>query len=114
MGGWKISDVITATNNGNVAEDFAVSGSTADSAGGSWQLIQTDPAINQFRHSFAFDPYNSFTPLELDRISFSSNVSASAERDFKLKIEMPASLDNRPYTQYSTVVDIVASEHTGP
>lgn len=112
LGGSKVSEVIVATNNGNVAEDFEIAGSTADSSGGSWQLVQTDPAQNQFKHSFSLGAdYTSFTPLELDRIPFVSNIAADAAQNFKLKIDMPASLDNRPYSQYTTVVDILATEH---
>lgn len=110
LGNVATSDVIVATNNGNVAEDFIISGSAATAGGDSWSLSTVSPGENVYRHLFDFDPYDSFTPLENDNVPFDSNITASDSRNFKLRIEMPT-LITGSYEQYETVVTISASEH---
>lgn len=110
LGDSATSGVVAATNNGNVAEDFVISGSAATAGGDSWSLSTESPGEDRYRHLFDLDPYDSFTPLGNDNVPFDSNVTASDFRNFKLRIEMPT-LITGSYEQYATTVTISASEH---
>ena len=106
------SGSITATNDGSVAEDFDIKADVANCAGGSWSLVSGagDPGQNEFKHSCALGPgFDSFTAMTSAYGDFVNDVSASGTQDFKLQIKMPSS--TTVYGQYTTSVEILATEH---
>lgn len=93
-----VNDSQTATNDGNVTEDFNIKG--ANTTGGTaWTLAATIGA-DQYKHSFcttgggAPDPCDSgptFTALTTSYVSLATAVSTSGTQLFDLKIDAPSS-----------------------
>jgi len=102
------SVVITATNEGNVAEKLEIKGS--DSA--DWTLSNTAIGSETFMHEFATDDdsYAAYTALHnTNYTTLDASVSApSGTQLFKLQLKMPSSTSATG--QQSTTVTVLATE----
>ena len=101
-------DTQTATNTGNVAEDFNIQGTDT----GNWTLAASAGA-EQYEHAFCISgcttaPTN-YTALTTSNTSLASNVAANGAQAFDLALTTPTSTTH--YTQQSVDVTIVASAH---
>jgi hypothetical protein len=111
-----VDDTQTATNDGNIAEDFNISSS--DATGGSgWTLAGTVGA-DQFKHSFCTSGSGSPDPCDTGATwnamstsysSLGSNIAASGTSKFDLKIDTPSSTTD--YLQKSITVTVQAVQH---
>ncbi len=104
------SGVITATNNGNVAEDFDIRGANATSGTDTWTLAGSVGA-DQYMHEFGLGSSPStFTALATSGQDLANNIAASVgTQDFKLKIWTPSSSTGSG--QYNTDVTVLAVKH---
>jgi len=101
------SAVITATNDGNVTEDFEIKGANSTD----WTLSDTAVGANQFMHEFATDDDSYVTYTALNDTTYDTldtSVATSGTQLFKLQLKMPSSTTTTD-TQ-STTVTILATE----
>jgi hypothetical protein len=105
------NDMQTATNNGNIAEDFNIKGT--DSA--NWTLAATTGS-DQYVHKFCNEttndcatPPTSYTALTTSYQTLSSNVSAAGTIDFHLQITTPN--PSTIFTQQSVDITVQAVSH---
>ncbi len=113
-----VNDTQTATNDGNVAEDFNIT-STDATGGTTWTLASTIGA-NQFKHSFCTAGSGSPDPCDATPTwnaittagnyqALASNIAASATNLFDLKLDTPSSTTD--YVQKSITVTVQAVLH---
>lgn len=111
-----VNDTQTATNDGNVAEDFNVSSSNA-TGGTAWTLAGTIGA-DQYKHSFCTtgsgtpDPCDTgptWTAMSTSYAALGSNIAAAGTKKFDLKIDTPSSVSD--YVQKSITVTVQAVIH---
>lgn len=111
-----VNDSQTATNDGNVAEDFNIT-STDATGGTTWTLAATIGA-NQYKHSFCTtgggspDPCDAtptWSAMTTSYSSLASNIAASGTSKFDLKIDTPSSVSD--YVQKSITVTVQAVIH---
>ena len=108
-----VNDPQTATNDGNVNEDFTISG--ADTTGCVWALDTTQDA-DQYYHKFSVNAGSSWTPLTIttgtpDEIALGAgDVAPLSDQDFDLKIGVPTS--SSCSTTATSVLTVTASEHS--
>lgn len=81
-----LNDTQTATNTGNVAEDFTIKGSNS----ADWTLGATS-ASEQYVHQFSTNSGSVWTALTTSDQSLASNISSSGTKQFDLKITVPTS-----------------------
>lgn len=101
------SSVITATNNGNVAEKLEIKGSDSTN----WTLSDTAIGADIFMHEFATDDdsYVSYTALDnTNYTTLDASVAASGTQLFKLQLKMPSSTSVTD--QQSTTITVLATE----
>lgn len=86
---------ITATNDGNMTEDFDIYGANTTSAGGTWTLAGTTGS-DQYIHKFCNDtdndctsPPTSYTALTGSPQTFKNSISTSGTATFQLQITTP-------------------------
>jgi hypothetical protein len=110
-----LDDSQTATNDGNVAEDFNIT-STNATGGTAWTLAGTIGA-NQYKHSFCTAGSGSPDPCDASPTwnaittagnyqPLGTNISASGTKKFDLKLDTPSSTSD--YVQKSITVTIQA------
>lgn len=101
-------DTQSATNTGNVAEDFFIAGT--DSA--NWTLGATSSS-ETYRHAFCLSACEStptnYTALTTGNTILVSNVAAGAATRFDLALTTPTATAN--YTQQSVDVIVTATAH---
>jgi competence protein ComGC len=111
-----LDDTQTATNDGNVAEDFNIE-STNATGGTAWTLAGTI-GLNQYKHSFCTagsgspDPCDTgptWTAMTTSYQALGSNISASGTKKFDLKIDTPSSVSD--FVQKSITVTVQAVIH---
>ena len=107
-----VNDPQTATNDGNVNEDFTISG--ADTTGCVWALDTTQDA-DQYYHKFSVNAGSSWTPLTTtlgtpDEIALASDIAPVSDEVFDLKIGVPSS--STCSTTATSVITVTASEHS--
>lgn len=101
-----LNDTQTATNDGNVTEDFNIEGQ--DSA--AWELGDTNGS-NQYRHRFSLNGGGAWTAFnETGYTALTTNIAASGNDTFDLEIQTPTSSSS--YTQQSVDVTVQAVLHT--
>lgn len=104
-----LNDTQTATNNGNVAEDFTIKGQNS----ANWTLSGTagvDTYVHQFCVSSCTTPPTNFTALTTSNQSLGAgNVAASGTQNFDLRITTPTS--SSVTTQQSVDVTVTAAAH---
>ncbi len=103
-----LSDTQTATNNGNVPENFSIRSSDATSGGTNWNLAAST-GTDEFTHEFSIDSGSNWIAFNVDNITYSSmssSVAASGGTDnFDLRIKTPvSSTDNDEHTITVTVL----------
>jgi len=100
------SAVITATNNGNVTENFNIYG--AATTPGGWTLGAT-AGNNVYVHKFSTDgTYTTWTPLTTSPQALATNITAGTGTDeFELKITTPTTTSD--YSQQSAAVTVQAT-----
>ena len=103
-----LNDTQTATNTGNVAEDFNIKGQ--DSAG--WTL-SASTGSNQYVHKFCTStcgsPPTNFTALTTSYQALASNVGSNGTQKFDLQITTPN--PSTVFTQQSVDVTVQAVIH---
>lgn len=99
-----LNDTQTATNNGDVAEDFSIKGQDSTN----WTL-GASAGSEQYVHEFSTNSGGAWTALTTSNQSLVSNVAASGTQDFDLRITPPSSTSN--FTQQDVSVTITASQH---
>lgn len=111
------SSTITATNDGNVTENFDIRGSDATGSTVNWTL-NSSPATtgtvgtNQYVHRF--DEGATFTDGEaaaLDSVAYKdlkNGIATSGTAQFVLQMNMPTSTTD--FSQHSTTVTVLATE----
>jgi hypothetical protein len=108
-----LNDTQTATNNGNVAEDFNIT-STDATGGNTWTLAGTIGA-DQYKHSYCNtgsgspDPCDTgatWNAMSTGYTQIANSVSAAGTSKFDLKIDTPSTVSD--YTQKSITVTVQA------
>ncbi len=111
-----LNDTQTATNDGNVAEDFNIE-STNATGGTTWTLAGTIGS-NQYKHSFCNtgsgspDPCDTgptWTAMTTSYQALTTNVAASSTGKFDLKLDTPSS--STDFVQKSITVTVQAVIH---
>jgi myosin-crossreactive antigen len=100
-----VDDSQTATNNGNVTEDFDIKG--ADTA--AWSLAGSAGSEN-YAHNFCTsdcDGDPSWTALTTSYQALATSVSTSGTQEFDLRINVPTSTST--YTEQTAQVWVLAS-----
>ena len=104
-----LNDTQTATNNGNVAEDFTIKGQNS----GNWTLgaaAGVDTYVEQFCVSSCTTPPTNFTALTTSNQPLGAgNLAANGTQTFDLRINTPTS--SSVTTQQSVDVTITAAAH---
>ena len=115
----KLSGTITATNNGNVAENFNIKGSDATGGSTPWTLSDTPPDVgavgaNTYVHDFDNTTGGSFVEAEDKSLNsntykaLATNVAAtSGTANLELQMNMPTSSTDAS-AQKSTTVTVLA------
>jgi hypothetical protein len=106
-----VNDQQTATNNGNVAEDFSIKGQNS----GDWTLDTTNSTQDHYIHEFCTaacgteaSPTN-FTKLTTDYQTLGTNVTTSGTKTFDLRVTTPQT--STVYTSQSVDVTVLAVAH---
>lgn len=110
-----VNDSQTATNDGNVAEDFNITSSNA-TGGTAWTLAATIGS-DQYKHSFCTAGSGSPDPCDAGPSwtaittaggyqALGSNIASSGTKKFDLKIDTPSSVSD--YVQKSITVTVQA------
>ena len=101
------SAVITATNDGNVAEKFEIMSSDSTD----WTISNTAVGADIFMHEFATDDdtYTNYTAMDDTAYNtLDASVAKEGTQLFKLKLKMPSS--TAVTTEQSTTVTVLATE----
>lgn len=103
-----LNDTQTATNNGNVTEDFNIKGQNS----GSWTLAGTagsDNYVHQFCTATCTTPATNYTVLTTSYQTLKTGVAASGNQTFDLYINTPN--PSTVYTEQS--VDVIVQAVAG-
>lgn len=100
----ELSSTITATNNGNIAEKFNISG--ANTTGCVWTLAGTIGA-DQYKHEFSTTGTFPGTALTGSYQQLAASVASSGTQNFDLRISVPSS--SSCYTEATAVVTVQAT-----
>ena len=99
----ELADLQTATNNGNVTENFNIRGQ--DSA--NWTLAATTGVVNQYVHKLSKDSGANWTALTTSNQTLASGVVAAGTQTFDLQITTPSS--STSYIEQSVNVTVQAT-----
>lgn len=103
-----VNDSQTATNDGNVAEDFNIKGAVTTA----WTLAATQ-GTNQYFHKFCnngtCDASPTWTALTTNYQTLGTNITSSGTKEFDLQIGVPSS--TATFTQQSADVTVQAVAH---
>ncbi len=108
----KQSAEITATNNGNITENFNIRGANATISGGTpWTLSTSGVGADQYMHKFGLPTYTTFTALSTDNQQMVTGVETATgaslgQRKFKLELWTPTSTSSQG--QFSSMVTVQA------
>jgi hypothetical protein len=97
----ELNDLQTATNNGNVTENFNIKGQNS----ANWTLAASAGA-DQYVHKFSKDSGVSWTALTTSYATLATGIAALGTQTFDLQITTPTSSTN--YTQQSVDVTVQA------
>jgi hypothetical protein len=91
----ELNDMQTATNDGNVTENFNIKGQDATGGGCTWTLASSNGS-NQYVHQFCNDtdldcssPPTNYTALTTSYQTLDTGITASGEVDFQLRLTTP-------------------------
>ena len=99
-------------NDGGVPEDFWIKSSDAIRAGGTlWQLVESTPGHNQFKHEWSSTGGAPWTAMNAsnDYSTFLGPVNPGVVVQLDLQITMPATTDD--YQVHTITVTVMATEH---
>lgn len=99
-----LSDTQTATNNGNVTEDFNIKGQNS----AAWTLAGSIGA-NQYKHEFSLTGSFPGTALTANYQELTTDIAASGNDTFDLKLSTPSSSASYTEQTVSVTVQAVAS-----
>lgn len=103
-----LNDLQTATNNGNVPEDFNIKGS----ASAAWTLAAT-PGSEAYTHRFCTTtcttPPTGYTALTTSYQTLGTNIATSGTQTFDLNLSTPTS--TAVFTSQSVNVTVLAVAH---
>lgn len=102
-----LSAEVTALNDGNVVENFAVKG--ADGAG-AWVL---GAAAGADTFALGFDtsaPYETFVPIDKTGVAFAASVAVDASQTFEMQYSMPTSDTYGPGVAQGFTITVTASK----
>lgn len=106
-GGTNASDTQTATNNGNISEDFNIKGQNSTA----WTLAGTS-STDQYVHKFCTASCGSaptnYTALTTNYQTLASGVAASGTQTFDLYITLPSSSSSFTQQSVDAIVQAVA------
>ena len=105
-----VDDSQTATNDGNITEDFNIT-STHATGGTQWTLAGSIDA-NQYKHSFCTsdcDGSPTWTALTTSYQALATSKAASGTQVFDLKIDTPSSSSDYVQKSITVTVQAVAS-----
>ncbi|MGB9743190.1 MAG: hypothetical protein ACPLW9_00510 [Minisyncoccales bacterium] len=104
----ELNDMQTATNNGNVTENFNIKGQNS----ANWTLASS-PGSEQYTHQFCNDtdndcstPPTNYTALTTSYATLDTGIATSGTVDFQLRLGTPTATSN--YTQQSVDVTVQA------
>ena len=100
-----VNDSQTATNDGNVAEDFNIEG--VDTTG--WTLAAATGS-DQYVHEFSTDSGSNWTALTTSYQTLATNIASSSTQTFDLRVWVPSSTTH--YDEQNPNVTIQASAHS--
>jgi hypothetical protein len=103
-----LNDTQTATNNGNVAEDFNIKGQDS----GNWTLASTagtDQYVHKYCTATCASPPTNFTALTTNYQTLATNKGAAGTQTFDLQLTAPN--PSTVYTQQSVDVTVQAVIH---
>lgn len=90
-----LNDIQTATNDGNVTEDFNIRGQDASGGGCAWTLASTNGS-DQYVHQFCNDtdldcslPPTNYTALTTSYQALDAGIAVSGTVDFQLRLTTP-------------------------
>jgi len=85
-----LGDTQTASNSGNVTENFAIRSTDAVSAGTDWNLEVTT-GTDQYTHEFSIDNGSSYTffPANNSNTTLVNGVGVGGNQNFDLRIKTP-------------------------
>ncbi len=100
-----LNDIQTATNAGNVAENFNIK--TSDATGGITWVATSTPGSDLFTHSFSTNSGGAWTAMASSSYStLATNKAASGTQTFDLKLETPTASSD--YVQKTITVTVQA------
>lgn len=103
-----LNDLQTATNNGNVAEDFNIKGQDSTA----WTLAAT-PGSEQYTHRFCTssctNPPTSYTALTTNYQTLGTNITTSGTKTFDLQLSTPTSTTNFDSQSVHVTIQAVAN-----
>jgi hypothetical protein len=100
------------TNNGTVVEDFFIKSSDATRGGGTtWELVETSPGHNQFKHEWSSTGGPPWTAMNAsnDYGAYVGPVDPEVTVLLDLQITMPGTTDD--YLEHTITVTVMATEH---
>lgn len=93
----------TATNDGNVDEDFAIKGAdTAD-----WMLVTTAPGTDEYKHRASSDGFSSEQALTTTYAGFTTATAPASHETVSLKLDAPS--DSTTFDEQSATVTLLAT-----
>lgn len=108
-------DLLKATNDGNVEEDFFIKGTDATGTGEeTWSLVKTPPANNTYNHKFGLAPggvLGTLSSFGTTNENFKADLAANGFAEFKLRLSTPATTGT--IGERSMDVIVMAVESTG-
>jgi len=102
----ELNDLQTATNNGNVTEDFNIRGQVSSPAG--WTL-GASAGNNVYVHEFSTNSFATSSPLTTSNQTLAIGITVASTQDFDLKITTPTATDNYEQQSVDVTVQVTAS-----
>lgn len=99
-----LNDTQTATNDGNIAEDFNIKGTST----AAWTLAGS-VGNNQYMHEFSINSGGGWTALTTNYQSLATNKAQSGTQTFDLRLSTPTATAN--FTQQNVDVTVQAVAH---
>jgi len=101
-----LSQLVTALNDGNVVENFAIKGANGV---GEWALGAS--GADSFALGFDIsEPYETFTAIDATGVALAASVAVDASQAFKMQYTMPTSNSKAVGTDQSFAITVTASK----
>jgi len=106
--GAHLNDLQTATNDGNVAEDFNIESSNA-TGGTAWTISGAAIGADTYMHKFSTNSGSVWTAMTTGYTALASNIAAAGTQTFDLQLLTPSS--STDYVQKTITVTVQAVVH---